>query len=285
MDDTLRQKIIQELRTSGLPLELDSVHKLREFGFHVRQNIHYEQGSTQGEIDLVASQRFEYEREERSDEAGVTLIVECKRSRDKPWVFLAEPADPFDRTLTDSLQYATTLPLRTPSDFMVLGLQTFGSHHYREPHPRARTYFEAMKNHSRREIFEAVRSVLHGIVAFKRWILAEWRDAFDARPPRYHSHLIHGVIVFDGVLALAKRGGDDFEVQEVPNLLLRTSELKSFRWYPRESFQETIIDVVHIDALEKLKDFTARDLECLREHIGHLWGVGLPDADHGKQTS
>lgn len=87
MKDKLETKISDWLKTQGYPLEMVVASALRKEGFDVNQSSYYAdpETGTSREIDIIAT---------KGDDIGfleVTIVIECKASKDKPWVlFTAE---------------------------------------------------------------------------------------------------------------------------------------------------------------------------------------------------
>jgi len=76
-------KVVEKwLRTQGYPLEMKVAGALRERRFIVEQGCYYSDPETRTsrEIDVIASSYDEY------GLLSVSFVVECKSSRDRPWV-------------------------------------------------------------------------------------------------------------------------------------------------------------------------------------------------------
>lgn len=85
----LQRKILEWLERKGYPLEFAAAEAFRQRGFRVLQGEHYsdpERGVPR-EIDLLA----EVTSQVPSGYLRVAHVVECKRSREKPWVFFTSP--------------------------------------------------------------------------------------------------------------------------------------------------------------------------------------------------
>jgi len=82
MENDLKKKVTAWLETQGYPLEMRVASALREVGFDVSQGEYYDDPETQTarEIDVIAVKRDKY------GLLGISLVVECKKSADKPWV-------------------------------------------------------------------------------------------------------------------------------------------------------------------------------------------------------
>lgn len=103
MSDNLQERVSAWLAKEGYPLEMAVAAEFRRAGFWVVQSDYFEdpKEKVQREIDVVA-------RVQSETEAGlirISFVIECKASRDKPWVLftadsvrLAEPARVIQRT-------------------------------------------------------------------------------------------------------------------------------------------------------------------------------------------
>jgi len=79
---SLDAKIIEWLEKSGYPLEMHVAEAFQRLGFSVSQAEYYPDSDRQREIDVVASYNFTV----GNTPIRLSFFVECKTSRDKPWV-------------------------------------------------------------------------------------------------------------------------------------------------------------------------------------------------------
>lgn len=80
-------KIEEEIRSSGLPLEIETTAILKEHGWEVRNQVYYmdkDEGKARS-VDIVAHKAF-FENFGAHDRLNISLVIECKKSV-KPWVF------------------------------------------------------------------------------------------------------------------------------------------------------------------------------------------------------
>src|SRR5258708_8233762 len=84
MPDDLHKKVSEWLDKEGFPLEMVVASAFRRAGLWVMQSDYYEDPNEgkQREIDVIARQQVLVAR----DLLRITFAVECKVSRDKPWV-------------------------------------------------------------------------------------------------------------------------------------------------------------------------------------------------------
>lgn len=88
--DDLKSKISKWLEQQGYPLEMRVASILQNCGFRVVQSEYYtdpESGDSR-EIDIVAISQ----REIHGVLFRISLLIECKRSTDKPWILFTSPS-------------------------------------------------------------------------------------------------------------------------------------------------------------------------------------------------
>jgi hypothetical protein len=173
-DSSARAAVLKWLASQGYPLEMASAEHFRRAGFSVAQSQYYsdpEKGVAR-EIDVVASI---YEIGEISD-IQLSVVAECKKSPDKPWVIFTSP---------HTINERGALYLRTTSE----GGQAFLRAAGREASARALEVFRLPKRlgHGVTQAFssgkdvpfeavmEAAKASTHQVTAFK----ADW-DRLDA---------------------------------------------------------------------------------------------------------
>lgn len=82
------QNILEDIKGSGLPLEIEVSSKLKESNWAVMIHDYYidEDEGKNREIDIGAYRRLDFDTPDFSH-IHISLIIECKKSSDKPWVF------------------------------------------------------------------------------------------------------------------------------------------------------------------------------------------------------
>lgn len=84
-DTDLQEKVLEWLRNEGYPVEFRAAQILSKAGFWVRQGYHYRDESLPREIDVLA----QVHNEVADSFLRVTHAIECKWTRDNPWVVLS----------------------------------------------------------------------------------------------------------------------------------------------------------------------------------------------------
>lgn len=100
MEKDLKKRVTDWLEKQGYPLEMRVASALRDVGFAVSQGEYYDDPDTKTsrEIDVIAVKTDEY------DILETSIVVECKRSADKPWVLFTSETHESGRDIT--LTYA-----------------------------------------------------------------------------------------------------------------------------------------------------------------------------------
>ena len=160
----LNSRILAEIKNSGFPLELATFRDLHQAQWVVSPNLHFRVGTEVQEIDAFAlSPVREDNLEPRGRATGTVLIVECKKSREKPWVFFEQNDDPIlGSSLLSKMQVLSELELPSGQRLLRdLRQSRLVDHHFHDSSiPVARTYFEAFNPHFSRSRQESRRTVL-----------------------------------------------------------------------------------------------------------------------------
>ncbi len=281
MNDELRQRLLAEINKSGFSHELDVIQRLRDEELIVFPNLAYVDADDKPhEIDAYATiKNFD-----RSEMVTLSLIVECKASSEKPWVFFDDPGDALALLgLVDRLVCLSDVKMQdsyTPlTGCMNSALR---DHHYNDQTiPIARTHLEAFSKDAGKEIYQGITSLWYAIDFFKR--LFE-RSKSNPASKNKRMNFVHPVIIFKGVLISARKNDDDFEIEEVPHVILRTADCVTNKELDlRVSYKETLIDIVRDDYLEDYIQKCRHDLELCISHTEQLFRAGwiIKDANNG----
>lgn len=222
--DQLTQKIINDIEKSGFPLELHVLNACSTKNCGRMPSLRYEFRNELREIDLVAF--FEsIEQERKAGHApyhlATTLIIECKKSLSKPWVFFSAPGYKF-ANVACFLKYSSDFDIYLSSEgFIPLLAQLhnrLSASHYTDPKiPRSVGYYEAFRDTDRpSDIYKALESTLN----YLRYI----KQLRDSRRERFgvFSDFFLPVVVLDGLLFEAYLDGSEIKVQPRSHLQVRT---------------------------------------------------------------
>src|SRR5687767_1963194 len=90
-NDKMKSAVLDWLEKQGYPLEMHVAEEFRKAGFEVTQSEFYLDPDTNQprEVDVLATNYVEITPTERV--VRIRFVIECKRSRDKPWVMFVPP--------------------------------------------------------------------------------------------------------------------------------------------------------------------------------------------------
>lgn len=280
MDDKLRQQLLNEIDKSGFPLEISVVEQLRNAMPLVFPNLSYADSEDRPhEIDALAFlDKEELEENWPYGPIGVNLLVECKTSKQKPWVFFKDSDDPVTIVsgLVDRLRCLTDIPVQRPKSLLIGCNNTaLSGHHYNDSSlPLARTYFEAFGKDAGKGIYQAVTNIWYALDFYERFFKESSADGARS-PARRRTNFLHGVIVFKGTLVSAQMTEDgSYQVAEVPHIMLRTIDCLTNKSLPFGSERETIIDIVREDYLDEYLVICQEDLRLCARHLKDVANAG-----------
>lgn len=252
MGEDREAKVLRWLQSEGYPLEMKVARILRGAGFEVVQSEYYEDPSdnTPREIDVRAWKEFLV----GADLLRLTLCVECKVEKRRPWVVFTSdraspgpwfhvfysPASRFGREfLTRIAPQVPTLSFFAPADFRLVGHAiTAGSYCPRE------------KNETGKD------TAYHSVVSTSRAAhsIAAQGDGGSSSL----AEIVLPVVVVDGGLFRAHMD-ENFELQ-VQSVQQSTIVLRR----PIADLPMTVIRVIQVDALAEAAKAWNRDSEELR---------------------
>jgi len=244
-----RHKITDYLKATGYPLELLVSAMLSDRGWEVFNNPSYMDSYTgqNKSYDIRAIKQWELfpAREGKWTEfLNVALVIECKKSTKKPWVFFVTPTSETDLNIKR---------LRIPGNFFCSEHpradsshldfeQVVHLHHYYRLRNKGRTYTEVFVSPDRpSQIFRAISSAVEGTL-------------FESRAWRVGGYpLIYPIIVFSGDLYQAKAlASDEIALRRARHVQVVHSYATQFESHfggGQYSAIEFVVDVVRFDYL------------------------------------
>lgn len=258
----MEDKIKKEIEKTGFPLELCVLDICSKKNTGRMPNIRYVYEGKLKEVDLYAFfEEILLDSEERGNlqHTSTSMIIECKKSKDKPWVFFSssmhKSMDVFYFT-----KYVSEFDLyfKQKGRYSLLGQIYKGlekNHYMDKAVPKCITYFEAFKSQSSSlGIYQAIESVL----SFLRYR----REFYLSRFERFgcFSEFLFPVIVLDGLLFEATLEGEEIVLKERDHIQLRTD-------YNEEIF---VIDVINKGHFENFFQSIERDHLAFIKSINKL---------------
>jgi hypothetical protein len=271
--DEKYKNIINEINKSGFPNELRVVEILRRNNYLTFPNLTFlDELRELHEIDAI-SMLVSGIKNWKYGMAGISLIIECKKSKEKPWIFFEEVHDPLTSFgLVPKLSYISDIKINGDFDSLIVGSanSALHKHHYENNIPIARTYFEAFKNQENKsDIYKAVTSVWFAHTYFKEWFVSG--NNANKEDKKKRSLLTHPVIILDGELIVARKTKNSFSIEPVNHLFLRTIDnmtTKNSLFFPTKN--EIIIDVIKSSYLSNYLRLCKMDLTAFRKHLLYL---------------
>jgi hypothetical protein len=270
MDDEFRQRIIADIEKSGIPLEIATVKKMRERRWLAIPSLHFQDADGDlHELDVYGSFIQTEEDSQSYFPPGLELVIECKRSINKTWVFFEDNVEiVFVKDIFHKLRILADLPtMRSWSVSVGETGQIFAKHHYAdESIPRAHAHLEAFKGHrGESDIFAAFRGIWYAQDCVKRW----FHSRSEAGDSRKRVNLLHGAVVFDGTLVLATHAANgQWDVREVNHVLARTVDaVTKPTSSPLTEDNEVVIDVLHASYLSAYLKTCEQDLAAFCEYL------------------
>lgn len=254
-ESNLVERVSAWLSKEGYPLEFSTAAQLRRAGFHVRQGeyVSDSDGGEPREIDVTATLTVQV----RDSLLRIYNLVECKWSKDKPWVLFAGAG-----SMAQSAMITQGVASRTGSallwaragDRQLHGLSMFEA-------PTTPAFGGRQAFGDKNDTFY---HALQGVVS-KASLLAK---SYDRTGEKIDSLLRAAVVVFpvvvvEGVLLEAAYDGDggQLRLREVPQIRLHWRGAASWRLH-------ATVDIVAASALLEFAQHRYRDSTVLLRQLG-----------------
>jgi len=96
-----KKNIAKEINKTGFPLELRVSKSLQGKGYHIANNLYFiDQDEGKGrEVDMRALKHYEFKSGGKTYFVYHCLLIECKKSAEKPWIIFTSPKTVYDSLL------------------------------------------------------------------------------------------------------------------------------------------------------------------------------------------
>jgi len=249
------RRIKEDIQKSGFPLEIEVSSKLREDGWTVIIHDYYideEEGKSR-EIDVEAFKRLEINSPDY-DFFHVSLIIECKKSLEKPWVFYTTQKGrefKFPQSIIKSLGKPRIHKKLISQERWMKGS------HYFSPRFKKKAIigYEPFTEGKGQRIFEASMQVIKALAYMMKQTeqAAETLSVMNKNP----LFIMYPVIVLDGHLF-------EYTLKEEVKPIMYLQYLVRHR-FTNPLTSELVGDVFLIDVLRK--DFLPEYLKILEEEL------------------
>jgi hypothetical protein len=271
LEKEYQTKIIDEIKKSGFPLELEIVEILRANNILTFPNVSFQGGDGNvHELDIIAI-IFNEANEWKHGSCGIQLLVECKKTDKYPWVFFDEGYNPLHAAFGRlyNADYSTDFITGDKKFNPLVGCMNtvLNQHHYNDlTIPRVRSYFEAFKKpNEQTTIYKAVTNIFYGRQHLKEWFEASKKD--DKKGGR--TFLNHYTIVLDGPLLLSTKIKDEFKVEEVNHVSLITIDTQE-KNSGKLLHNEITIDVIKKDFFPVYLKMLKKEAKIFNQHLKKL---------------
>jgi hypothetical protein len=249
-DKSFEEKIIKEISNSGFPLEVFISIVLKKQGWTVRPSLDYYDKNIDDyrETDIIA-----YKPSSMKEIFNI-LVIECKKSAEKPWVFIQQKRF---GNLSENLNIAAFR-----QDFIYYdNLETTMNFHHYSQKPICCHYFVPFTNEDQKNsklskaIFHAKNQVISALT-----LLIEKRVELQHRNQELKNKIFYyPIIVFDGALYSAIINEESIQLNEENQLLLsierelstRTDIGSSANSTRTQEYKPYMIDIVKKDFFEE----------------------------------
>jgi hypothetical protein len=248
---------------------------LRKNNWHVSHQAYFYDSEERKSraLDIVAA-RLELVHSPKLDRFNVTLLIECKKSLDKPWVFyttLKEEDHVADIGSLFLIKFIS-VPKFEPENYPLF----WRSHYFLKEILRTATIsYEPFSEGRRRQIFTATNQVLKALVYSRKTANETFKKALSiaktspelskkALPFLKNTVIIYyPVIVFDGRMYECKLSDNNMEVLPVDYVQYQVSH---------ETFEEIgggtyLIDVVRKEFLVTYLGWLNKEIENMRHYV------------------
>lgn len=188
-----KKNIIEEINKTGFPLELRVSKFLQDNGYHVANNLYYiDQDEGKGrEVDMRALKNFRFNVEGKSYFIRHCFLIECKRSKEKPWVVFSSPQTVYDRRRF----FLQCRGVKTTTKWEDYGVpkKLEKIHPFSKYERRGRSFFEPFKND------KGGVTIYKSLITSVKASIAMRNNEFGAGA-KGNACIYYPVIVFDGKL-------------------------------------------------------------------------------------
>jgi len=269
---TLEEHLIEKIKESGYPLEIEISNLLDEKSYVVFNTQHYfDEESKQGrDIDIYAMPIEFLPLEEKLAPfyLRTEVAIECKKSETHAWVFYTRPHIPMSWIYMDG-QCRTSVPKpkmdSTKSFESLLKYECF-SLHYDQFERVAIAYDEIKKEKtgsSRREIFEAVNQLVKFTCYEIHQTFSRTSKLPKTSPDREFIMVFFPIIVFDGDMYEVTFDSKEPRPKRKNHILLKTH----YRSPYSKEVESFMVDVVHRSYFTEFVEVLRSDFYRIRERI------------------
>jgi len=199
MPDQLEARISKDIANTGFPLELRVADTLRSRGYYVATNVFFidRDESKAREVDIRALRNVFFTHRGMECAVRHCLIVECKKSTNKPWVFFMSRKNGYDQQLYQTPCHGAAASwIATPETLSTLERR----HPWFRFEYRGRSFYEAFSGGQ-----DTNPNIWKGLFAALKGMLDVHRDQFAAGYPFPNATFYYPLVVLQGDLFVARQ--------------------------------------------------------------------------------
>lgn len=251
--EEIKKKIEKELLSSGFLLELYCENKLLKKGFGVEFAQYFvDEEGVNREIDICANYQDSY-KEKAQNTLFSSVIIECKKNKKHPWVFIEDLSGGHLNCYSDSSKVQEELNVYSID------------HHYLKK-PASKNYnvcFCGPNSRDHRQIYDAVKNVI-SYYEFSLERIKKLRKSSESN--KVGTNIFYLTVVFDGLLFLANAKPKDIKLKEVKHVILNVSQQNK----KDNKYHYYSIDIVQKSYFDFFLNGLKKDHKSLKEKINSI---------------
>ncbi len=250
MNKQLREKIKNELVKCGFPLEIYCRRELWK-GVGLGSDQYYLDSENKlREIDGEGAIWNEIKYKDEIINLFARVVLECKKSDKKQWVFFYESPSRTDLNVdTNVRDFKQEMRIGLPSN-------SKGIHYYNFKNV-ALNYVIPFCNPNSNES----RQIYDGLLNVVNFCEHEKREATHYHVSSLYIHLYFLCVVYDGIILMAEPTGNTFKLRETNHLIVNVNQRKEFKSHNYS------IDIVHRSYFKKYIEIIKQDYNTIKECI------------------
>lgn len=208
---TIEKELKADIEKSGLPLEIDVNDILRNKRWNVTNEAYYlDQNENKARyVDIIAT-RLEQVEASKIHKLNVTLVIECKRSIKKPWVFYMVPKGEMHEPDIGQvfLMKTNSQPALSPPEYRLFWNSHYFSSNINKVAIRGYVAFADGKNGMNTAINQSLKALI-----YRR---DEGSKLLPKLPEKYQGivAIYYPLVIFDGKMYECEKDGNDIRLSD-----------------------------------------------------------------------
>jgi hypothetical protein len=207
----IEEELKADIKKSGFPLEMDVNYILRNKKWNVINEAYYlDQDENKARyIDIIAT-RLEQVEASKINRLNVTLVIECKRSIEKPWVFYMVPKGEIHKPDIGqiALMKNNSQPALSPPDYRLFWNSHYFSSGIDKVAIRGYVAFADGKNGLNTAINQSLKALIYSRNVGSKLL--------PKLPPKYQGIVViyYPLVIFDGKMYECEKDGSDIRLSK-----------------------------------------------------------------------